>query len=478
MTSLAFLIDFGSTFTKVTAVDLAKAEVIGRSQAPSTVLTDVREGLLRALVNLNKRHALFAAMPKDLNVLEDQVVLASSSAAGGLRIAVVGNVPGLTVEAANQAALGAGAKIVGSAAFKLDNLKIIEIEALRPDMILLTGGVDGGDAETILHNARLLARAPLAVPMVVAGNRAVNEEVSNLLRQSGKEARVVDNVMPQAGKLDVESARSAIREIFMERITRAKGLDALSGIVPVVLPTPMAVLEGVRLGADGEGNEEGWGDMLVVDVGGATTDVHSIGYGHPMGENIIAQGLTEPYAKRTVEGDLGIRYNAGTILARVGIAKLAGDLREGFPMFAVEPSQLADYIEQITVETSTLPQESWHAAADAVLGNNAVSLAVERHVGRRERVVAREGEAWVHYGKDMRDTHTLIGTGGVFVHNSHASYILSQHNSLDDGVQALRPRNPKIFLDASYLLYAVGLLSQSCPDVGLRLFKRYMTLAP
>jgi uncharacterized protein (TIGR01319 family) len=314
--------------------------------------------------------------------------------------------------------------------------------------------------------------------MVVAGNRAANEEVSNLLRQSGKEARVVDNVMPQAGKLDVESARSAIREIFMERITRAKGLDALSGIVPVVLPTPMAVLEGVRLGADGEGNEEGWGDMLVVDVGGATTDVHSIGYGHPMGENIIAQGLTEPYAKRTVEGDLGIRYNAGTILARVGIAKLAGDLREGFPMFAVEPSQLADYIEQITVETSTLPQESWHAAADAVLGNNAVSLAVERHVGRRERVVAREGEAWVHYGKDMRDTHTLIGTGGVFVHNSHASYILSQHNSLDDGVQALRPRNPKIFLDASYLLYAVGLLSQSCPDVGLRLFKRYMTLAP
>jgi uncharacterized protein (TIGR01319 family) len=474
VTSPAILIDFGSTFTKVTAVDLVKAEVVGRSQAPSTVLTDVREGLLRALTLLEEKYALFGERPTDLLILSQKKVLASSSAAGGLRIAVVGNVPGLTVEAANQAALGAGAKIVGSTAFKLDPKQLDEIDSLRPDMILLTGGVNGGDEETILHNARLLARVPLAVPTVVAGNRTASEEVANLLRQSGKEVSVVDNVMPQAGKLDVESARSAIREIFMERITRAKGLDALTGIVPVVLPTPMAVLEGVRLGADGTAGEEGWGDMLVVDVGGATTDVHSIGYGHPMGENVIAQGLAESYAKRTVEGDLGIRYNAGTILARVGIEKLAGDLREGFPMFAVEPSQLADYVEQVTAETSALPQEIWHAAADAVLANNAVSLAVERHVGRRERVVAREGEAWVHYGKDMRDTRTLIGTGGVFVHNAHASYILSQCNSLDDRVQALRPRNPKLFLDASYLLYAVGLLSESHADVALQLFKRYM----
>jgi uncharacterized protein (TIGR01319 family) len=475
VTSLSIFIDFGSTFTKVTAVDLAKAQIVGRSQAPSTVLTDVREGLLLALTLLEEKFMLFGERPTDLSILSEKKVLASSSAAGGLRIAVVGNVPGLTVEAANQAALGAGAKIVGSTAFKLNAAGLDEIGSLRPDMILLTGGVDGGDAETILHNARFLARAPLDVPMVVAGNRAASEKVAKLLRQGGKELRVVDNVMPQAGKLDVERAREAIREIFMERITRAKGLDALSGIVPVVLPTPMAVLEGVRLGADGTAGKAGWGDMLVVDVGGATTDVHSIGYGHPMGENIIVQGLAEPYAKRTVEGDLGIRYNAGTILARVGVDKLAGDLREEFPMFAVEPSQLADYVEQITAETGTLPQESWHEAADAVLANNAVALAIERHVGRRERVVAREGEAWVHYGKDMRDTHTLIGTGGVFVHNSHASYILSQRNSLDDRLQALRPRNPKFFLDASYLLYAVGLLSESRPDVALQLFKRYMT---
>ena len=475
MDSLAILIDFGSTFTKVTAVELSNAQVLGRSQAPSTVLTDVREGLLQGLQSLHERHSVFRTVPKDLSVLDGHVVLASSSAAGGLRIVVVGNVPGLTVEAANQAALGAGAKIVGSSSFKLTDAKSKEVETLRPDMILLTGGVDGGDSETILHNARTLAHSPLAVPIVVGGNRAAVDEVVGVLKQADKEVRLVDNVMPKAGTLAVESAREAIRELFMERITHAKGLDALQGTVPVVLPTPMAVIQGVRLGADGTAAEKGWGDMLLVDVGGATTDVHSIGYGHPAGENVIAQGLAEPYAKRTVEGDLGIRFNAATIVARVGLEKLTEDLRRDFRNVAVESEQLGAYIELIGNETGTVPQEPWHLAADAVLARTAVDLAVDRHVGRRERIVAREGETWVHSGKDMRDTHTLIGTGGVFVHNPHATYILTQQPNFDDRVQPLRPRDPNRFLDATYQLYAVGLLSESRPDVAFKLFQRYVT---
>jgi uncharacterized protein (TIGR01319 family) len=472
---LAILIDFGSTFTKVTAVDLNTARLVGRSQAPSTVLTDVREGLLQALNELHERYALLERLPKDLSILSDKVVLASSSAAGGLRIAVVGNVPGLTVEAANQAALGAGAKVVGSTAFKLSDAKIKEIEALRPDMILLTGGVDGGDAETILHNARMLARSAVSVPIVVGGNRAAVREVTDLLQQKGKEVRIVDNVMPTAGKLAVESAREEIRKLFMERITHAKGLDQVKEFVSVVLPTPMAVLEGVRLGADGTGVEKGWDDMLVADVGGATTDVHSIGYGHPAGENVIAQGLPESYAKRTVEGDLGIRFNAATILNRVGLDKLAGDLHRDYREVSVPRESLQDYIDEISQDTGLVPREKWHLAADAVLARAAVDLAIARHVGRRERVVAREGETWIHYGKDMRDTHTLIGTGGVFVHNPFASYILSQGAVSDDRVQALRPRSPKLFLDSSYVLYAVGLLSKDYPDVGLKLFNNQLS---
>ncbi len=474
MSSLALLIDFGSTFTKLAAVELDRVRLIGRSQAPSTVGTDVREGLLQALALLHERHRVFDRPPRDLSVLDGKIVLASSSAAGGLRIAVVGNVPGLTVEAANQAALGAGAKIVGSTAFKLSPERIRDIEQLRPDMILLTGGVDGGDEATILHNARILAASPLAVPIVAAGNRGAAQAVAEVLRQGGKEVKLVDNVMPKTGALSVESAREEIRRLFMERITHAKGLDEVKEFVSIVLPTPMAVLEGVRLGADGTEEEKGWGDLLVVDVGGATTDVHSIGFGHPAGESVIARGLAEAYAKRTVEGDLGIRFNAATILHRLGLERLADDLRRDFPALATSAEALRGYIEEISRDTGTVPRADWHMAADAVLARAAVELAVARHVGRRERIVAREGEAWVHSGKDMRDTRTLIGTGGVFMHNSHASYILSQRESADERVQVLRPRNPRLFLDSSYLLYAVGLLSRDHPRAALKLFREHL----
>ena len=215
MSSLAILIDFGSTFTKLVAVDLERAELLGRAQAPSTVATDVREGLLQALALLHVHHHVFDDKPKDLAVLAGKTVLASSSAAGGLRIAVVGNVPGLTVEAANQAALGAGAKIVGSTAFKVSQQQIAEIEQLRPDMILLTGGVDGGDTATILHNARALANSALSLPVVVAGNQAIADDVAQLLQSGNKETLPVQNVMPKAGTLAVESAREAIRRLFM-----------------------------------------------------------------------------------------------------------------------------------------------------------------------------------------------------------------------------------------------------------------------
>lgn len=474
MNSLVLLIDFGSTYTKVVAVDLRTSEVVGRSQAASTVNTDVREGLIEALIKLHENHALFDHPPVDLRVLEDQRVLASSSAAGGLRMAVIGLVPGLTVEAANQAALGAGAKLVGSWSFKLAEKAMGEIEARRPDMILLTGGTDGGDSATILHNARLLARAALSVPVIVAGNQAVIAEVCEILRNGGKEARLTANVMPRSGELAVESAREEIRKLFMERITRAKGLDGLKGLVPVILPTPMAALQGALLGAQGTEEEEGWGDLLVVDVGGATTDVHSIGYGQATGPQIVEQGLPEPFAKRTVEGDLGIRFNAGTLVERVGLDRFATEFHAAFPESAVSREKIAKYIDDISEETSQVPSEAWHAAVDAQLARVAVNFAIERHVGKRERIVTREGETWVYYGKDLSETRTVIGTGGVFIYNAHVARILSPAGNDRRPYDVLRPKNPSLFVDSSYLLYAVGLLSQSSPDVAARIFKKNM----
>lgn len=474
MKDLAILIDFGSTFTKITAVDLAASTVLARSQAPSTVLSDVREGLLLALQRLHEAGKIFGRFPSGLDVLEDSVVLASSSAAGGLRMAVIGLVPGLTVQAATQAALGAGAKIVGALSFKLDEGAVQDLAAMRPDMVLLTGGTDGGDSATILHNASLLARAPFSVPVVVAGNAQAASRVCEVLKAGGKEARPAANVMPRPGQLAVESAREEIRSLFMERITEAKGLDKIRALVRVIQPTPMAVLQGVLLGAQGHDGMEGWGDMLVVDVGGATTDVHSIGYGHPAGESTIAPGLAEPFAKRTVEGDLGIRYNAAALVNRVGPDHLAAQLRRSFPQLAVSENEIARYIADISRATDQVPQKPWHSAVDALLSRAAVDIAVERHVGRRERIVSREGEAWVHYGKDMRETRTLIGTGGVFIYNPHAAFILQAPAATGYRYDVLRPKNPETFIDVSYLLYAVGLLSESYPAVAARIFAATM----
>jgi uncharacterized protein (TIGR01319 family) len=473
LNSVAILIDFGSTFTKVVAVDLSNSQVVGRSQAPSTVLTDVREGLLQALIALHERHTLFDRQPSSLDILENRLVLASSSAAGGLRIAVIGNVPGLTVEAANQAALGAGARIVGSMSFKLSEQAFQEIQSLGPDMVLLTGGTDGGDSATILDNTRALAQSALTVPIIVAGNRLVAGEICEQLERSGKEVRLAANVMPKSGKLAVESAREEIRKLFIERITQAKGLDKLQGIVPVVLPTPMAVLDGARRGAEGVEGERGWGDMLVVDVGGATTDVHSIGYGQPSGPQIVEQGLPEPYAKRTVEGDLGIRFNAGTLMDRVGIDKFETEFRAVFPEFSISREELKTYIEAVRQETFRIPRENWQSAVDACLARIAVNLAVERHVGRKERIITREGEAWVYYGKDLSETRTLIGTGGIFIYNSHVHHIFSPVSE-DRHYQVLRPKSPSVFVDSSYLLYAVGLLARRYPEVAVQLFQSYM----
>jgi uncharacterized protein (TIGR01319 family) len=110
-----------------------------------------------------------------------------------------------------------------------------------------------------------------------------------------------------------------------------------------------------------------------------------------------------------------------------------------------------------------------------VLARIAVEIALERHVGKRERVVTTAGEAWVHYGKDLRNTPRLIATGGVFVHNPHASMIVSGSGKEQVDATVLRPKHPQIYLDSSYILYAVGLLGEDYPDLAVRLFKTYMT---
>jgi uncharacterized protein (TIGR01319 family) len=473
--SPALLIDFGSTFTKVTAVDLDEARIVGRGQAPSTVETDVGEGLLHALERLRQSDAIFGDEPMGLDALGGRHVRACSSAAGGLRIVVAGLVPGLTVEAANAAALGAGGKVVGAFGFKLGEDDIGEIAGLKPDMILLTGGTDGGDTQTILHNAAMLARTALPVPFVVAGNAAVSAEVSETIATAGKEVSCADNVMAAMNKLSPASAQKEIRRLFMRRIVDGKGLERIKARVPVVLPTPLAVLKAAFLGSQGTRQEPGRGDLVLVDVGGATTDVYSIGEGKQRGKDIIPRGLPEPFAKRTVEGDLGLRFNATTILNRVGADALYAEFQAAFPALRIPCADLLAYVEAISEETGRVPAEDWQFAADAVMARIAVDLAIERHAGRREPYHSSGGTVFLRSGKDLTKISTLIGTGGIFTYNPYADRILAAGagTGANGRYEVLRPADPRILLDRDYVLYAIGLLADSHPMVALRIFRHH-----
>ena len=311
----ALLIDFGSTYTKLRAVDVERATIIGAGQGPSTVGTDITIGMRAALADL-ERH---------IGVLPPFAYrLACSSAAGGLRMVTVGLVRELTAEAARQAALGAGARLVGTFAYRLTAADVHRIEQLAPDILLLAGGTDGGNSEVILHNADALGRSRLACPIVLAGNRSAMDQCRE--RLAGRAVIVTENVMPEFNVLNIEPARGAIREVFIDRIVHAKGIDRAQAMFDrVLMPTPAAVMEGARLLADGCDGVAGLGELLVVDPGGATTDVHSVASGEPSRAGVIPQGLPEPRVKRTVEGDLGMRHNIAAIDEAAGAGVIAAE---------------------------------------------------------------------------------------------------------------------------------------------------------
>ena len=233
-----------------------------------------------------------------------------------------GLVPELTGEAAKLASLGAGAKAVGIYSFELTEDDIADIRALNPDIFLLTGGTDGGNTECILHNARMLADMSPSFPVVIAGNRSAARECQRILE--GCEVYICPNVMPKFGVLNIEPVQKQIREIFLNRIIQAKGLSyAASLLSDIMMPTPSAVLQAMELLAKGCEGELGLGELVAVDVGGATTDIYSIADGMPEHMNTVYKGLPEPYAKRTVEGDIGMRYSIQGIVDAAGLSKIS-----------------------------------------------------------------------------------------------------------------------------------------------------------
>jgi uncharacterized protein (TIGR01319 family) len=458
--SRALLIDFGSTFTKVRAVDLDEGVLLASAQAQSTVGTHIMEGLENAL------EAIRRAVP-EAGAFDGWLKLASSSAAGGLRIVAVGLIQDLTAEAARRAALGAGGKIVATFANGLTARDATRIEELAPDLIVLAGGTDGGNQESLVGNGRALASSALVCPIILAGNRYVADEVGDELKAAGKNVVVVENVLPTLSTLNIDPCSRAIRDVFMERIVESKGLlEAEQFVEQILMPTPHAVLLGCQLLAEGSGSAPGMGELLCIDVGGATTDVYSIASGAPSSDKVSVHGLPEPYVKRTVEGDLGLRVNARSIVDAVGSEALGRDL-------GIEASLVSERADSLGDNTETLPESEEDAAFDVALARSAVSVAARRHAGSIEIAYGPRGKFYVQTGKDLRPVKTLVGTGGIFASSprSDADAALSAAAQASEEGGALLPETAARYVDADYVLYAAGLLSERAPEAAVRMLR-------
>jgi uncharacterized protein (TIGR01319 family) len=379
-----------------------------------------------------------------------------------------GLVPSLTAEAARLASLGAGAKVVKAFSYELTDEDIAEIGLLKPDIFLLSGGVDGGNKENILHNARMLAALPADFPILLAGNRAAAAECEKIL--SGRELIRCPNVLPQLGKLNIEPVQAKIRELFLDRIIHAKGLsrerELISGIL---MPTPAAVKRAMELlaqgipgpsGKDPLPGRKGIGELVAVDLGGATTDVYSVARGLPQAGEVVLKGLPEPFSKRTVEGDIGMRYSAAGVLEAAGAARLA-------ELSGLNEEEVLAGVARLGADPGALPSTKEEEGLDFALAAGAVETAVTRHAGTLEEVYTPAGPALVQTGKDLTGVDNLVFTGGALIRNPRVREIAARacYNRANPG--CLRPRGGRLFIDRSYILAAMGLLAEEYPEAAL-----------
>lgn len=449
------LIDFGSTYTKLTAVDVESETLLGTAAAYTTVQTDINDGLREGLKRLEEK----------TGKLEFSQCFACSSAAGGLRMVTSGLVPELTGEAAKLASLGAGAKVVGIYSFQLTEDDLEQIREDKPDIFLLVGGTDGGNTECILHNAKMLASLPADFPIVVAGNRTAARECQRILE--GHEVYVCPNVMPKFGVLNIEPTQKQIREIFLNRIIQAKGLSTAAELLSdIMMPTPSAVLQAMNLLAQGCEGEAGIGDLVAVDVGGATTDVYSIADGMPEHMNTVYKGLPEPFAKRTVEGDIGMRYSIQGIVDAAGLSRVSA-------ISGLSEDRVRALVEDLKHHTDKVPNgDPELEALDYALASLAIEEAVSRHAGTIEETYTMMGLTYVQSGKNLTKVKQIVVTGGSLIHTKRTAEIAAHALYSPAQPASLRPKAADVWVDRTYILAAMGLLSAHYPQTALRIMKK------
>ena len=463
--------DVGSTYTKAAAFALKdrRFTFLGRGQSPTT-LHDVMEGARRAEAAIQAQGVQFAAEMKRYS---------SCSAAGGLRMVALGYMPRVTAKAAKEVAMTAGARVmqVVSAEEPLSFRREVLME-INPDIILLSGGTDGGDEGCALENAEMICELHGKATVIVACNKYAQRAVAELFDKAGVAYVRVPNIMPTIHELNIKPAREAIHEQFIRQITRARGLvEFRAGLSDqAVVPTPGAVLLASELLAKGTYEQEGAGSLILVDIGGATTDIHSA---LPELEklSIEERGLIinneKQFSYRTVEGNLGLRVSATGIPEAVGpnavIRAMDGD-------YGVTPDEALRFAQHLEDHPDYIPADEREKSLERAMATCAINTALRRHAGHYADTAdpVMGIMAGTAIGRDLRRVERVLCVGGIFVNSDkQAAEEMVLRCFEDPGISLLPQEKPQIVQDRDYILYAMGVLGKYYPDAAFSFLKEY-----
>lgn len=434
--------EIGSTTTVVNAFkDLDSDHPVfwAQGQAPTSVMAgDVRIGLQGAIDDLKAKMGI--------DELEYDEMLATSSAAGGLKMTVHGLVYDMTAKAAKEAALGAGGIIHNITVGRLRRSDLAKIKEINPNLILIAGGVDFGERDTAIYNAEMIRTLGLNTPVVYAGNIENQEEMRLIFdEESGQYLYVVDNVYPKIDQLNVEPCRKVIQDAFEDHIIHAPGMEHVRDMVNgPIIPTPGAVMECTKLLYDCIG------DVMTIDVGGATTDVHAV----TEDSDAVARILTapEPKAKRTVEGDLGVFVNRMKVIESIGEEKLRKEC----------DTKLNIDLDKTLESYVAIPKTEDEFKLVERLTEEAVLRAVERHAGTIRYVYGPSGRQTLAEGKDLTQIKYIVGTGGALTRLPHRVELMEKiaHDN-ETGMKLYPPEAAKILVDNDYIMASIGVLSKT-----------------
>ena len=440
------LVDVGSTYTKLHLVDTNKNVILAGASSYTTVETDVREGFNKAYKKL-----------REISDVKYDKILGCSSASGGLKVIAIGFSKSLTTDASRLASLSSGARILNVYSYELKDEQVEEIKSAGADIIVLCGGTDHGNRDNIIYNAKKLAKGSVKTPVVVAGNIDTHEEIRDIFNKAYVPCDFTENVMPTTNTINYRPLRQTIGDLFIKTIAHAKGIDLLSKDFEILLPTPVAVQKAMSVYAKYLDKV-----ILSVDIGGATTDIHSIGKTYYGEENVISPPIDEPYEKRTVEGDMGMRYSATALYESVG--------DEPFLKFGIKDAK--EKTEFRFNHTNYIPDNDEDLFFDNVLCYIATHTSLMRHVGHIKKIKTPTRTIYEQYGKDLRPAEMFIGTGGSLINSDDPKKILSAIRDLDE--KYLINRDVKCYLDKEYILSSAGLISTVDEEASYKLLKKYL----